>query len=127
MMKLKNLQLLLSSLVVIVVSFIYGGNPQKILPLIFDFEVQNLELKNIFRSIMGLYITIGLYWLYGVYEVTYWKSATTSNIIFMAGLAFGRLISLFLDGFSLLYSIGMLLEFAMAVWGYYNLKNYGHF
>ncbi len=122
-MKLKNLQLLLSALIVIAVSFIYGGNPEKILPLIFDFEVHNLELKNIFRAIMGLYVAFGLFWLYGVYEVAYWKSATTSNIIFMTGLAFGRLVSLFLDGFSLVYSIGMLLEFAMAIWGYYNLKN----
>jgi hypothetical protein len=118
----KNLQLSLSATIVFSVSLIYGGNPSKILPFFFDFEIQNLELQNIFRGIMGLYIGFASYWIIGILKVEHWKGATISNIIFMGGLAFGRLVSLMFDGVSTQYSIGMLLEFVMMCWGIYNLK-----
>jgi NhaP-type Na+/H+ or K+/H+ antiporter len=122
----KNVQLGLSAIIVFSVAIIYGGNPSKILPFFFDFEVQNLELKNIFRAIMGLYMGFAIYWVIGISKKTHWKSATISNIIFMGGLAFGRLISTIFDGISNQYTIGMLLEFGMMGWGVYNLKKHHH-
>lgn len=119
---LKNLQLGLSAVVVIIASFIYGANPSKLLPLVFDFEVNNLELKNIFRAIMGLYLGFAAYWIVGIKNEKHWGNATITNVIFMGGLAFGRLISTILDGFSLEYTIGMVLEAIMFFWGLYNLK-----
>lgn len=51
--------------------------------------------------------------------------ATVTNVLFMSGLGFGRLISLALDGTpSLKFLIGMLLEFLLAAWGIYNLNLY---
>lgn len=122
----KNVQLGLSAIIVFSVAIIYGGNPSKILPFFFDFEVQNLELKNIFRAIMGLYMGFAAYWVIGISKKAHWKSATISNIIFMGGLAFGRLISTIFDGISNQYTIGMLLEFGMMGWGVYNLKKHHH-
>jgi len=109
-------------MVVFSVALIYGGNPSKILPLIFDFQVENLELKNIFRAIMGLYMGFAVYWMIGVRYPKHWEAATISNVIFMGGLAFGRLVSTLFDGVSPQYTIGLFLELMVMVWGIYNLK-----
>ena len=119
---LKNFNLLISSIVVVIASFVYGGNPEKILPVVFGFEVVDLELKNIFRAIMGLYIAFGIFWFIGFLKREYLKSATLSNIIFMGGLAFGRIISFFADGISKQFLIGAMLELMMMFWGIINLK-----
>lgn len=121
---MKNLHLTLSAIIVISVAFVYGANPSVILPYFFDFTVENLELKNIFRAIMGMYLAFGIFWIYAVKNESYWKMATISNILFMGGLATGRFISLMLDGWSDQYGIGMMLEFLMLFWGIYNLKKY---
>ncbi|KPM32288.1 Hypothetical protein I595_1938 [Croceitalea dokdonensis DOKDO 023] len=120
----KNIHLGLSAIIVFFAALIYGGNPSAILPYFFDFEVQNLELKNIFRAIMGVYMGFTVYWVMGIRKPEHWKGATISNIIFMGGLAFGRLVSTVFDGISIQYTIGMLLEFGMMLWGMYNLKRY---
>ncbi len=122
--QLKNLQLGISAVVVLIASFVYGGNPSKFLPYIFGFEVEDLELKNIFRAIMGLYIAFAIYWIIGIRNPKYWQGATISNILFMGGLAFGRLASTVLDGVSFQYTIGMVLEALFLFWGLHNLKKY---
>lgn len=49
----QNLHLGVSSFIVLLMAFVYGANPSGILPYIFGFEVEDIELKNIFRAIMG--------------------------------------------------------------------------
>ena len=69
--KIKNsikLHLGASAFIVIVVGLIYGIHPGKIMPLVFDFEVESLELKNMLRAIMGLYIGLGTYWIIGIFK-----------------------------------------------------------
>ena len=118
----KKLHLGVSAVIIFGAAILYGVNPYKILPLIFGVSVDNLVLKNIFRAIMGLYIGFALYWVIGIKNAEYWRSATISNIIFMGGLAFGRLLSTILDGLSIQYTIGLILELIMMTWGIYNLK-----
>ncbi len=120
---IKNLHLGLSAAVVFGAAIIYGANPSKILPLFFEFEVENLELKNIFRALMGLYIGFAIYWIIGVRKPAYWRSATISNVVFMGGIAFGRLLSTIIDGVSTPHTIGMILELIVMMWGIYNLRN----
>jgi len=120
----KNLHLLLSALIVILMAFVYGGAPSVILPYIFGFEVQDLELKNIFRAIMGIYLVFGGYWIYGVFKKNHWRSATLINVLFMLGLASGRLISTIVDGWSPQYGAGMLAETVLVFWGIWNLRYY---
>ncbi|ADV47436.1 hypothetical protein Celal_0078 [Cellulophaga algicola DSM 14237] len=122
--KYKNLQLTLSAFVVISVSFVYGGNPSVFLPYVFGFDVIDIDLKNILRAIMGLYLAIGGFWVYGICNKNYWESATLINILFMGGLAFGRLVSTLLDGISPQFMVGLILEFMFMLWGIYNLKVY---
>lgn len=119
-----HLHLRVSAVIVVLAGLMYGAAPSSILPVVFGFEVEDLELQNIFRAIMGLYIALGVYWWYGSIKTQFWKGATISNIVFMGGLAFGRLLSTFLDGFSPQYFIGMILEFIMMFWAIYNFRKF---
>jgi len=122
--KYKNLQLTLSAIVVISISFVYGGNPSVFLPYVFGFDVIDIDLKNIFRAIMGLYLAISCFWIYGIRNKNYWESATLVNILFMGGLALGRLVSTILDGISPQFVVGFILEFIFMLWGIYNLRQH---
>ena len=119
---MKKLHLLVSAITIIIVALMYGLNPSKILPLIFDFQVENLELKNIFRAIMGLYLGFATLWIVGAFKLNYWRIATLTNVIFMGSLAFGRILSTIFDGFSFQYTQGLILEIIFMLWGLYNLK-----
>lgn len=120
----KYLHLTIAAIVILIVALIYGSNPQTILPQFFDFSVTSVDLKNIFRSQMFLYFAFAGYWVYGILRFNHWKSATLSNVLFMGSLAIGRLFSFYMDGFSLPYFKGFLLELCFALWGIYNLKKY---
>jgi len=120
---IKNLHLGISSFVIIAVGLVYGINPHKIAPLIFDFKVESVDLSNIFRAIMGLYLGMAIYWIIGIIKPNQWKNATLINIIFMGGLAFGRIISLIIDGISIPFSKGLVVELILMFWGIYNLNN----
>jgi len=124
--KYKNLHLLLSAIVVISVSFVYGGNPSVFMPYVFGFDVVAIDLKNILRAVMGLYLAIGGFWVYGIVHQKYWETATLLNILFMGGLAFGRLVSTVFDGVSAQFTVGLVLEFIFMLWGIYNLKQFGN-
>ncbi len=56
----KNLNLVLSGLIVLSAGFVYGGHPAYRMPLILDFQVGALELKNMLRAVMGIYMGIGV-------------------------------------------------------------------
>ena len=119
----KNLQLGASTSIVLTIGLVYGLNPNKILPYVFGFEVQDLELKNIFRAIMGLYWALGTFWITGIMKPKHWRTATLINVLFMGGLAFGRIVSTIFDGISEQFIVGLILELIFMVWGIYNLKN----
>ena len=123
----RNLQLILSGIIVIVAGLVYGLHPSYSMPLLLDFEVEAVPLKNIFRAIMGIYLGLGIYWLLGAFRPTLWRPATRCNVLFMGGIASGRLISLLWDGFSTSFFIAMVLELIFMVWGFYNLKAYKSF
>ena len=120
--KYKNLHLGLSAAVVIAAGLFYGLNPEKFLPYVFNFGIEDMELKNIFRAIMGLYLGLAFYWITGIRNEKHWEGATISNVLFMGGIAFGRILSTVLDGISTIWVIGLLLELLMMVWGIYNLR-----
>ena len=82
---IKNAQLGISAIIVLSTGLLYGLHPSKILPIIFGFEVQDLELKNIFRAIMGLYLVLGTYWIIGIIKPKHWQTATIVNVLFMGG------------------------------------------
>ena len=95
------------------------------LPWLFDFKVDNINLGNVFRGMMGLYLAMSVIWMMGIIKPRLWATATITNIAFMGGLALGRLVSLALDGIPGIYFlIGLALESVLALWGLSNLKKY---
>jgi hypothetical protein len=122
----QNLHLLLSSVIVVAAAMIYGISPSTILPQLFDFQVATTDLSNIFRAIMGLYLAFASFWMLGMLRSNLWKAATLSQVLFMGGLAFGRILSLFFDGVpSTLFALGTIGELILAVFGYYQIRIYG--
>lgn len=123
MTKPKNLHLTVSAILVIVIALGYGLFPNEVLSRFFSFTVESADLKQAFRATMGLYIAMTAFWIIGIYNPAYWRGATIANILFMSGLAAGRIISFVSDGVpSLLFSIGLILELILAFWGLWNLK-----
>ena len=119
----KNIHLLFSSILLTIVSFGYGFGYQ--IADVFSFSVTSVDLENIFKAIMGLYLAMAGFWLYGVINPNYWKAATLVNILFMLGLAVGRTVSILLDGIpSDLWILGTIGEFVIGFWGIYNLRKY---
>lgn len=118
----KNLHLGLTSITVIGVGLTYGINPSTVLPFFFDFKVETVDLNNVFRVVMGLYLGLAIYWMVGVFKPEHWRNATLISTIFMGGLAFGRIISIIIDGIpSAPFSIGTALEIIFMIWGINNL------
>ena len=125
MTKRKNLHLTISAIIITVVSLTYGLFPNNILPKFFDFNVESVDLKHVFRATMGLYLAMVILWVTGIFKPVHWRTATITNVFFMVGLSTGRIISLIIDGIpSISFSIGLALELALAIWGIINLKNY---
>jgi hypothetical protein len=123
--KLKNTHLIISSFVVIPIALAYGISPSQVLPFIFDFEVQTVDLTNIFRAIMCVYIGNVCIWILGILNPAYWTTATVMNIVFMGGLALGRIISWICDGQpSTLFTVGLFGETVLFLHGLSQLKRY---
>ena len=122
--KIKNLHLALSSGIIIIFGLIYGAFPSKTIPYFFNFNVESIELHNIFRAMMTLYIGIAIYWIVGSFKSNHWRNATLINVIFMGSLASGRILSLLIDGFSIPFSKGLFLELFFCAWGLINLYRY---
>ena len=122
---IKNLHLSTSIIFIIPIALIYGLYPNAILSKLFDIKVETINLTNIFRAIMGLYLATSTIWFIGIIKPKFWTIATLTNIVFMGGLAFGRLLSLVLDGLPSLYFLaGLFLELSFAFWGIKNIKKY---
>ncbi|KKO06370.1 hypothetical protein LCGC14_0067890 [marine sediment metagenome] len=120
----KYLNLVLSGIIVIIAGVVYGGHPAFIMPELLGFEVVDLELKNMLRAVMGIYLGVGLYWLIGAFKSRIWYGATLCNVLFMGGISFGRIVSTLVDGISPLFIPALILELLFFGWGLYNLKKY---
>lgn len=121
--QIRNLHLGIASLTIILVGLSYGLCPSLFLPLLFDFKVENVDLSHVFRAMMGLYLGFASYWIIGVFKEEHWRGATLSSIVFMGGLAIGRMVSILIDGIpSVVFLIGTVMEILFMLWGIKNLR-----
>ena len=98
------------------VALSYGTIPQTSLPWLFGIDASGVDTRHIFRSIMGLYLALIAFWTIGALRPTLRLPALWSLLVFVSGLATGRLLSLVVDGWpSWLLVAYMILEFAIAV------------
>jgi hypothetical protein len=89
-----KIHLIISVFIVGAVAFVYGFEPQSQ----FEIHLKTIDEHNFFKAIMGLYLGFSILWILGILKNSYLQTALITNIIFMLGLTFGRVLSLLLDG-----------------------------
>ena len=120
---LKNLHLLLSIVIVVPTAIIYGS--PSLLSKQLDIQVKTIDLSNMLKAIMCLYLGVSAVWTLGIWKTRYWKSATQLNVLFMLSLATGRGLSMITDGTPTGgYIFGIIAEVAIGLFSVYQLKKY---
>ncbi|WP_339756825.1 DUF4345 domain-containing protein [uncultured Winogradskyella sp.] len=111
--------LIISVFIVVPVAFVNGFNPSSE----FDIHLNTVDEHNFFKAIMGLYLGFSILWILGVFKVNYLKIALITNLIFMFGLGFGRLLSWLIDGTPTSgYIFGTFAELFLGFYGFWVLK-----
>jgi hypothetical protein len=95
----------------------YGYAPTISLDYLFAVNATPVNVSHIFRAVMGLYLALVLFWLSGAMIQKYRLLALYSLVIFMLGLAAGRVFSLVVDGMPhWLLVVYLVLRLALAWW-----------
>jgi hypothetical protein len=76
----------------------YGAMPSVTMGALFDITVDTTNLAHIMRAVMGLYLAMVVFWLWGAFKPSMTGPALAACAVFMLGLAAGRILSLFIDG-----------------------------
>lgn len=96
----------------------YGLVPEKSMKYLFNIPVSDLNLTHILRAVMGLYLSLVIFWLIGAFKEHLRLAALYSLVVFMFGLAGGRILSLVLDGIpNVILVIYLLLELVLGIIG----------
>mgnify|MGYP005698790717 CR=1 FL=1 len=116
-----KIHLIISVSIVIPVAFVYGFKPE----LSFDMSLDTIDEHNFYKAIMWLYLGFSALWLLGVFKPKYLKTALITNMIFMLGLACGRVLSILGDGLPTFgYVFGTVAELALGCYGLWVLRQY---
>ncbi|WP_457798769.1 DUF4345 domain-containing protein [Methylocystis sp. S23] len=97
-MRIKKFYLLLAFVSVSIIGLLYGVSPDWFARTFLGVASLDADLAHIFRAMTGLYVALGLFWLYAAFHDAYRKAAVLTTVVFCAGLVSGRLISLLVDG-----------------------------
>jgi hypothetical protein len=99
--RIENLQkalLLIVAIGLIPIALSYGLMPIESLDYLYNIQVSDINVIHIMRAVMGLYLALIVFWLMGVFKPHIRKAALYSLIVFMFGLAAGRILSLIIEG-----------------------------
>lgn len=114
-----KIHLVISVFIVIPVAFVYGFNPS----VEFDIHLTTVDEHSAFKAVMGLYLGFAVLWLLGIFKSAYLKTALITNVVFMLGLGFGRLLSWLMDGTPTFgYQFGTFAELFLGFYGLWVLK-----
>ena len=126
-MKKESLFLILVAIGLIPLGITYGVHPSfNLLPISFldEVEINSIDHANIFSGIMGLYVTMAIFWILGAFNKSLTIPALWSLVIFMTGIGVGRAISMITDGMpSNPYLLFLLLEVIFALIGLMFIKS----
>jgi hypothetical protein len=110
--------LLIAAIGLVPIALSYGVAPSKSLGYLFGLSVTTVDGTHIFRAVMGLYLALACFWVAGALKPHLTRAALWSLVVFMLGLAAGRVLSLMLDGWPhLLLVVYLLLELAFGAVG----------
>ena len=76
----------------------YGASPSASLNALYGINVDTTNLTHIMRAVMGLYLGMVVFWIWGAFNKSLTAPALAGCAVFMLGLAAGRLLSVVLDG-----------------------------
>jgi hypothetical protein len=97
------------------IALAYGLVPATTVPMLYGVEIDSINVTHIFRAVMGLYLAMVVFWILGATREPLRFPALCSVVVFMGGLATGRILSLFLDGIpGSLLVVYLLLELGFA-------------
>jgi predicted membrane protein len=96
--KLQKALLLFVSVGLIPIALGYGLVPEKSMDYLFGVSVTEINLTHILRAVMGLYLALVIFWVIGAFRDQLRQAALYSLVVFMFGLAAGRILSLIVDG-----------------------------
>lgn len=114
----RRFYLLFSATGLVPIAFVYGLSPTRILSSALDIPVETTDLAHVMRAVMCLYLGIATLWILGALRPALTTAALVTEVVFMIGLATGRVISLVVDGRpSGLLVFYLALEVVMAIWG----------
>ena len=112
----RKLFLIITAIGLTPIALSYGAVPSASLSYLFGFSVESLNLTHIFRAVMGLYLALVVFWIAGALSSSLTIPALWSLVVFMFGLAAGRVLSLLLDGvphWLLIVYLGLELAFGL--------------
>ncbi|OZV70875.1 DUF4345 domain-containing protein [Winogradskyella aurantia] len=116
---LSKIHLIISILIVVPVAFVYGFNPE----FLFEIHPESTDEHNILKAIMGLYLGLATIWILGLYKPYFYRTALTTNTVFMLGLGLGRCLSMLTEGMpSPAFIFGTIGELVLGVYGLWVLK-----
>ena len=122
-MNIRQMFLLVAAIGLLPIALSYGLIPQKSLSYLFNITVSDPNSIHIFRAVMGLYLALIIFWLIGAFKVQVRQAALYSLIVFMFGLAAGRILSLIIDGMPhWLLAVYLVLELVFGVLGILLIK-----
>ena len=98
--KSQKLLLISAAIGLIPIALGYGFMPEKTLTTLYGFPADNINLKHIMRAVMGLYLAQVVFWFLGATNAKLRTPAMYCLVVFMLGLAGGRVLSLIVDGIS---------------------------
>ena len=76
----------------------YGAMPSVSLDALFGITVDTTNLTHIMRAVMCLYLGMAALWAWGAFNQQMTATALVSAVVFMFGLAAGRILSFIIDG-----------------------------
>ena len=94
----QKLFLLAATFGLIPIALGYGLMPGESLPFLYGVEVEGTSNTHIMRAVMGLYLAMALFWFMGSRSERLETPAIMSLVVFMLGLAAGRILSIAIDG-----------------------------
>ena len=122
-MKIQSIFLLLAAAGLTPIALSYGFSPVDSLSFLFGIDASSVNVSHIFRAVMGLYLALAMFWVMGAMSTKYRLPALYSLVIFMWGLAMGRLLSLLVDGMPhWLLVVYLFLEFGFGLVGLKMIK-----
>lgn len=96
--RLQTIFLLVTAAGLTPIALAYGFAPAQNMGWLFGIDATGVNARHIFRAFMGLYLALVGFWVAGAIRPHLRIPALQSLFVFMVGLAFGRVVSLVVDG-----------------------------